>query len=733
MKKKEFRIEHAGKNITASFSDLADQADGSVMVSCGGTVIFAAATMSVDGSDNRGWFNLSVEYQEKYYAAGEILGGPFSRREGRPSTKAVLGSRIIDRTLRPLFDQRIKNAVQIVVQVIALGEMDPVVLGVNAASLALATSSIPWAGPVSCVRLSQTHDQSELHVHDYHNSEDGDDTPYQVDLLVCGQKGTVNMIEAHAFEMDEEKMGTALSSSVELIDQLEKWQESIIKEVGKEKEVFEFPELPEELTNYFNVSYREQLHEVLFNKKDGKKNITVWEKKWMEDVKEKYPADLSLGKNVYDRNNEIQSLAKDFFHHMTDVIYHDRALRDGVRADERAMDEVRDLYAQAGDISERLHGSGIFYRGGTHVMSVLALDGPDQRLEHDEMEEKRSERFIHHYNFPPFSAGETGRIGGFNRRAIGHGELAEKALWGVLPSVVDFPHTIRVVSESMASNGSTSQASICGTSLALMDGGVPIKRHVAGIAMGLMTRDGASDEVKKDTSISDYVVLTDIQGPEDHHGDMDCKVAGTREGITAVQLDIKVGGVSVEILQEALIAARQARIQIIETMESALATPRPELSPYAPQILSIQIPVEKIGAVIGSGGKNIQKLQEETATDISIEDDGKVFITGKGDGPQQARERVALITKEWEIGEIVPEGIIEKILDIGIIVKISPVHDGLVHISEMTEGHVKHPSDLVKEGMKVPVKVVSVDKERHRIGLSIKQADDKFFNKKDEK
>ena len=382
------------------------------------------------------------------------------------------------------------------------------------------------------------------------------------------------------------------------------------------------------------------------------------------------------------------------------------------------MDEVRELYAQAGGLSTILHGSGIFYRGGTHVLSVLTLGGPEDKNLVDGMQIKLEKRFMHHYNFPPFSAGEVGRFGNTNRREVGHGALAEKALAMVLPAVADFPYTMRLVSESTASNGSTSQASICASTLALMDGGVPILAPVAGIAMGLMYE---SDNA--------YKILTDIQGPEDHHGDMDFKVAGTKNGVTAIQLDVKVEGVPVKILSEALLQAKVARLKILERIEQEIKTPRADISPNAPKILTMKIAVDKIGLVIGGGGKTIKDIKERTGAEITIEDDGTVYFTGVGESANMAKKIVEEMTHEFVPGEIL-KGEVVKIADFGAFVRLNDFTDGMVHISELAPFRIERVTDIIKEGMIVPVKVISIDKERGKIGLSIKEADKDFFKPK---
>lgn len=702
--KKEYEIEIAGKKVVATFGDLVEQAHGAVMLSSEGTVVLATAVISKDGKDNRGFFNLTVEYMEKFYATGKILGSQFTRREGKPSDQAVLAGRMIDRTIRPLFDSYIKNAVQVIVTVLAVGEMDPKILGVNAASLALGTSQIPWRGPVGAVHMSAKRGDSRIEVLNYLKAED--ESPYDLDMTICGKDGNVCMIEAMAYEWEEEKMDEVLDEALSQIGKLETWQRKIISDIGKEKMVFEKPELPDEVKNLLAEKVLGDLAKNLFGR-ESKKAIHDAEDEWAVILDETYPGE---------ENSSLRSDAKDFLHDKIDELIHKGGLEENKRADLRQMDEVRNIYAEAGGISPVLHGVGTFYRGETHVMSFVTLAGPDSKHEIDGMESEYAKRFMHHYNFPPYSSGETGRVGGINRREMGHGFLAEKALVPVIPEKENFPYTIRVVSECMASNGSTSQASICASSVALMDAGVPIKKPVAGIAMGLLL-----DE----TDPSKYKILTDIQGPEDHHGDMDFKVAGTKDGVTAIQLDIKLDGVPPQILKEALRGAKKARVHIISEIEKVIKEPRSDISPNAPKISVTKIAIEKIGMVIGSGGKTINEIREKTQTEITIEDDGTVYITGKGDSTNKAKEIIEGMTREWKEGDTA-EGMVAKILEVGAIIKLSEYSDGFVHISEISPMRVEKVADVLKEGMVVPVKVIGVDKEKGRISLSIKSVSKDF-------
>jgi polyribonucleotide nucleotidyltransferase len=711
MHSKEYSVEVGGKKITAVFSDLAEQANGSVILKSEGTVVLATACISKDGKDNRGFFNLTVEYMEKFYAAGLILGGQYNKREGRPSDEAILSARIIDRTIRPLFSQHIKNAVQVIVTVLSVGESDPGILGINAASLALATSDIPWAGPVGAVHVGKGKNaDGEIGV-DRYIANTGENN-YELDLTVCGKDGNVVMIEALAYEYGEDKMSAALDMAMPAIQILEDWQKGILAEIGKKKKDMPAPVMPESVKELFAATVGPKTDAIFLKDGDtpdmGKARFHELEEEWFAAIAEKFADDEATA-----------SLAKDYLETKLDDLVHDKALKEGRRADGRKFDQVRALYAKAGDFSPVLHGTGIFYRGETHVLSVLTLGGPEDATEIEGMEIRGTKRFTHHYYFPPYSAGETGRVGGINRREMGHGFLAEKALIPVIPDKMTFPYTIRVVSESMASNGSTSQASICASSIALMDGGVPIKRPVAGIAMGLILN------VENPT---EYKILTDIQGPEDHYGDMDFKVAGTREGVTAIQLDIKVGGVPVQALKEAMVQAKTARLGILDVIEKEIPKARTDISPNAPKILVTKIRPDQIGGVIGSGGKTINAIREKTGAEITIEDDGTVYVTGKNGAADAALVIVQEMTHEYKVGEEM-EGEVVKIIEVGAIVKISSSTDGLVHISELAPWRVARVTDLVKEGMKVPVKVVAVDPERGRISLSIKAAKPDFFPK----
>ena len=694
MQSKEYEVEIGGKKIIAMFSDLANQANGSVILKSEGTVVMATAVISKDGSKNMGFFNLTVEYLEKFYAAGKILGGQYNKREGRPSDQSILAARMIDRTIRPLFDHHIKNAVQVIITVIAVGKADPKTLGINAASIALHMSDV-----------SKLKNETEIKINNYVPSEN--ESVYHLDLLVCGKDKTINMIESMAYELTEDEMGKCFDLASIEISKWEDFQKKLSGEFGKAKLLFPKPEVGADIVSLFNEKIKPMLDEKLFSI-ESKKVASEAETIWKNILEEKYSPEQIVEKDT----------AEDYLHSHMDSEFHKKALTHKIRADGRKLDEVRKLYAKAGGISDVLHGSGIFYRGETHVLSVLALGGPEDMLVVQGMESESKKRFMHHYNFPPYSGGETGRVGGINRREMGHGFLAEKALTPVIPDKINFPYTIRVVSESTASNGSTSQASICASTIALMDGGVPIKSPVAGISIGLM-----SDE----NDNSKYVLLTDIQGPEDHYGDMDFKVAGTENGITAIQLDVKVSGVPINVLKEALVRAKTARLQILETIKKEIGEPRKNISPNAPEILTVKIKKDQIGMIIGPGGKNINAIREETGTEITIEEDGTVFITGKNGGAGKAVTIIEGMTHEYKVGDSA-EGVVVKLMDFGAFVKIGYDTEALVHISEIAPFRVEKVSDMLKEGDIVPVKVIKLD-EKGRLSLSIREANPNFFKK----
>lgn len=700
MKSKSFSLELAGKTLTAEFTNLTERANGSVLLTYGETAILVTAVMNERENPGMHYFPLSVEFEEKFYAAGQILGSRFMRREGRPSDEAILSARIIDRTIRPLFNKQIRHEIQIVVSVLAMGEDDPDVLGVIGASLALSVSDIPWRGPVGVVRIGRHKESGELTVNPTYIDRIVGKLDFEV--LACGKGGTINMVEASAQEINETDIVNILATATNIHRQLEDWQHGIVTEIGKVKKSEPVLDISRAMTDLFESQYKTRLSKTLFSDQAGKGNLYILKDEFLAAVKE----------NGLDHN-----IASHYFEDEINTELHRGALDEGKRADGRSFDEVRSLYAKAGGVSPVLHGSGIFYRGGTHIFSALTLGGPESAQLIDSIEfQDYKKRFLHHYNFPPFSVGETGRIGGFNRRMIGHGALAEKALLPVIPSQDNFPYTIRLVSETLASNGSSSMGSVCASTLALMDGGVPITRPVAGIASGVLM-DGEN-----------YVILTDIQGPEDEFGDMDFKVAGTTEGVTAIQMDVKVDGVPIHILTEALKKARIARLHILECMTKEISVPRENISPRAPQILMLHILPEQIGLVIGGGGKTINGIKDTTGVDeITIEDDGTIFICGKNDTAENAAKKITALTKVYSVGERA-EVTITRIADFGAFAKLDEYNEGLIHISEIAPFRLENMNGVLQTGETVSVLVSKV--EKGKIGLSIKQVDPDFAKKR---
>ena len=712
MQTKTYETEYCGKKLKVEISDLADQANGSVLVRYGETVVFATAVISKNKREGTDFFPLTVDYEEKFYAAGKIMGSRFIKREGRPSEEAILTARIIDRTIRPLFDGRLRNEIQVVVLALSVdGKNDSDIPAIIAASLALGISDIPWGGPVGAVRVGQidgkfvfnpTYEEREKSV---------------MDIAVCAKDGKVNMIEAGAKEIAEEIATKGIEGALEEIAKMEEFQKKIIKEIGKEKIKIEIKDKPKEAVALFEKNILPKLEAVLYSSAQGgqerkKPDVDPLKKEWEELLKA-------------GANEEFLAYADEIFEDGVDELVHSKVIDapkgQEKRQDGRRTDEVRSLHASV-DLLPALHGSAVFYRGNTHILSTVTLGGPQDAQLIEGMEVQTIKHFMHHYNFPPFSVGETGRMGSPGRREIGHGALVEKALLPVLPPKSDFPYTIRVVSEAMASNGSTSQGSICASTLALMDAGVPIKNPVAGISMGLMMR-----------SDTEYRVLTDIQGFEDHFGDMDFKCAGTKDGITAIQLDIKVGGIPLDALKEAFEQSKNARSEILAVMLKAISEPRKELSPTAPRIIKMMINPDKIREVIGPGGKMINSIIDKTGAEIDIEQDGSVYITGKNlKEADEAKKIIEGLTHEYVVDELV-SGPVTRLFDFGAMVEIGPMQEGLVHISELAPFRVNKVTDVVNLGDTVKAKIISID-EKGRVNLSIKQLDPNYgrgkFNNK---
>ncbi|MDP4083081.1 MAG: polyribonucleotide nucleotidyltransferase [Bacillota bacterium] len=688
-KKHQYSIDWAGRKLTVEIGQLAKQANGAVMVHYGDTAVLSTATASKEPK-NVDFFPLTVNYEERLYAVGKIPGG-FIKREGRPSEKAILASRLIDRPIRPLFADGFRNDVQVISIVMSVEQdCSTEMAAMFGSSLALSTSDIPFEGPIAGVIVGRVN--GEFVVNPTVDQAEKSD----IHLTVAGTKDVINMVEAGANEVPEEVMLEAIMFGHEEIKRLVEFQESIVSEIGKEKLQISLFEINKELEAEVRT----------LCESDMIKAIQVQEKHAREDaikaVKDGVNAKFAEQETTDDKLKQVKIIL--------DKIVKGEVRRliteDKVRPDGRKVDEIRPLSSQVG-ILPRTHGSGLFTRGQTQALSVCTLGamGDVQILDGLGIEEEK--RFMHHYNFPSFSVGETGPLRGPGRREIGHGALGERALEPVIPSEKDFPYTIRLVSEVLESNGSTSQASICGSTLAMMDAGVPIKAPVAGIAMGLVK----SGEF--------YTVLTDIQGMEDHLGDMDFKVAGTAKGVTALQMDIKIEGLSRAILEEALQQAKKGRMQILDSMLSTISSPREELSRYAPKILTMAINPDKIRDVIGPSGKQINKIIEETGVKIDIEQDGTIFIASTDqEMNQKAKKIIEDIVREVEVGQLYM-GKVKRIEKFGAFVEIFAGKDGLVHISELAEERVGKVEDVLSIGDEILVKVTEIDKQG-RVNLSRK-------------
>lgn len=706
---KSYSVDVGGKTLTAEFSDLAEQSNGSVLIRYGNTVVLVTAVMSPAVREGADFFPLTVDYEERFYAAGQILGSRFVRREGRPTDEAILSGRIVDRAIRPLFPRHLRIDVQVVVTVLSIDEDDPDILGVIGASLALGTSDIPWNGTVSAVRIGKPRGAQTFIINPTYSSRKTPD--FEGDLTVCGKNGKINMIEAGTRELPEGIILKGFEEALKDIARLEDFQERIISEIGKTKRIMEVAVIPEALKKLFATAISPKLDEYVFSGPGQSKRIDEFRKEWLALVGKQLPAVLG-------------SLASEYYEEAISELVHREAIDRRRRPDGRRLDELRPLFAKAGGISPVLHGSGIFYRGGTHILTTLTLGSPRDALLIDSIEAEEKKRFMHHYNFPPFSSGETGRIGATNRRMIGHGALAEKALLPVIPAQEKFPYTIRLVSETLASNGSTSMGSVCASTLALLDGGVPISSPVAGIAIGLMIRE----KKMGNGSEYEYKVLTDIQGPEDHHGDMDFKVAGTKRGVTAIQMDVKIPGISIPILAETLEYGRRARFEILEVIERELRAPRPTLKPSAPRVMILKINPNQIGSVIGTGGKTIREIMEKSGAEIDIENDGAIYITGKGESAERAKKLIEGMTREYLKGEHFT-GTVTRVVDFGAFIRINGNAEGLVHISEIAPFRIEKVTDLLREGDEVPVIIKDIDEKKH-LSLSIRQADPDFAKKR---
>lgn len=686
-----FRTALGGRLLQMEIGKMAQLANGSVLVRYGDTVVNVTATASAEPRADIDFFPLSCDFEEKMYAAGKIPGG-FIKREGRPSEKAILSSRLIDRPLRPLFPEGFHNDVQVIATVLCVDlDNTPEIVAMIGSSVALSISDIPFKGPTASVLIGmidgrfivnptlEEREKSSLH------------------LVVSGTKDAIMMVEAGANEVSEDLILDAILFAHDEIKKLVEFIEEIVAEVGKPKREVILYEIPEEIESAVKDYASDKMREAIqtFDKQERLDKMAAVEEETKEHFSEIFPD------NKKDIANVLYSITKEQVRSMI--------LDDGVRPDNRKRDEIRPIWCETG-LLPRTHGTGLFTRGQTQVLSVATLAPLGEAQTIDGISEETEKRYMHHYNFPPYSVGEARPMRSPGRREIGHGALAERALIPVLPSEEDFPYAIRVVSEVLSSNGSSSQASICGSSLALMDAGVPIKAPVAGIAMGLIKRD-EEDRV---------AILSDIQGMEDFLGDMDFKVAGTAKGITAIQMDIKVHGLSKEILKEALKQAHDGRMFIMDKMMEELSEPRPELSPYAPRIISMVIDPDKIRIVIGKGGATINRIITETGAKIDIDDDGMVSIASPDmDSALRAQKEIEMLIRDVEIGGVYM-GKVTKIMAFGAFIEILPGKEGLLHISKIAKERVENVEDVLHLGDEVTVKVTEIDNQ-NRINLTRKE------------
>ncbi len=698
--KKIFKINICDQELIVEIRNLTLRANGSCFLRYGDTLVLSTAVMSELETKEMGFFPLTVEYEERYYAAGKIRGPRYIKREGRPSDEAICNARLIDRAIRPLFPKKFNREVQVINTVLSWdGKNDSDILGLMASSIALLISNIPWLGPVSAIRVGLINGNFILNP-TYQEREQS-----KIDLVLAGVSAgneiLINMIEGSFEEVQEDLILTAFQFAKPYLEKLINFQKEIKEKLGKEKIVLSEPPKDLELDQKIKKFLADKLEIALYQKNslDQMEKTKALKEKLVCFIEAQY---LSSEKSNY---------AKEFFEEEVEKLIHQKAIEEEKRTDGRKLDELREVTCEVG-ILPRTHGSGLFCRGQTKTLSILTLGAPGDQQLLEGMEIVGKKRFMHHYNFPPYSSGEIRPIRSPGRREIGHGMLVEKALLPIIPSFEEFPYTIRIVSEILSSNGSTSMASCSSASLALMDAGVPIKSAVAGISIGLMAK------MNEFSLPTDYKLLADIQGPEDHHGDMDFKVAGTKNGITAIQMDVKIRGITEEIIKNALNLAKKSRLEILEKMIEVLPKPRPNLSPFAPRILTLQINPEKIRELIGPGGRVINKIIEDCGVLIDIEDSGKIFVTAeKETAAKKAIAWIKNITREVKLGEVFQVKI-KRVLDFGALVEILPNHEGLIHISQMAPYRIKRVEDVVKIGDMVSVEVISID-EQGRINLKL--------------
>ena len=685
---KSFRMELAGRSLIVETGKMAKQASGAVLVRYGETVVLVTSTASKEAREGMDFFPLTVDYEEKMYAVGKMPGG-FLRREGRPGNSAILNARLIDRPIRPLFDKRCRNDIHVMATVLSVDyDNAPELCGMLGASASLGISDIPWDGPIAGVRVGRIDGQFVI------NPTQEQLKVSTLNITVAGSETAILMVEGGAQEAPEEDVLDAIMFGHKTIKELVAFQKKIIEEVGKPKRTLIFPEIPEEIKTAIYAYAERPLKEAIFNPDKLTRDAH------MEEVRKEAEAHF---KEIYPENGSdiaecLNHLTKEIVRHMISV--------DKVRPDGRALDEIRPISCEVG-LLPRVHGSALFTRGQTQALTITTLAPMSETQIIDDLTQETEKRYIHQYNFPSYSVGETKSSRGPGRREIGHGALAERALIPVIPTVEEFPYAIRVVSEILESNGSSSQASVCGSTMSLMNAGVPIKAPVAGIAMGLVNEG------------EHFTVLTDIQGMEDALGDMDFKVAGTAKGITAIQMDIKIHGLSREILLAALQQAQKGRMFILGKMAECIDKPAEHLSPYAPKIITLTIPVDRIRDVIGSGGKIINKIISETGVKMDVEEDGHVYIaTPDEEAAQRAKKWVEELTHEVQVGETYL-GKVTRLMKFGVFVEILPGKEGMVHVSQLATRRVEKPEDVVHEGDEIMVKVTEID-DKGRINLSRK-------------
>lgn len=676
---KQFNTTLGDQVFTFETGRLAGQAGGALTLRVGDTMIFAAATMSSTVRPGIDFFPLTVDYEERMYAGGRIPGS-FFRREGRPSEDAILTARLTDRPLRPLFPKDLRNDVQIILYALSSDGVNPIdLMAVNAASAALMISDIPFGGPIAAVRVGLIDGQLVL------NPTFEQLQSSKLDLRMAGTRDAILMVESGASEVSEEQMLKALEFGHQAFQPLIELQEKMAAEIGKPKR------------SYTPFAVAEALMTSVYEKAQAGLDAILtqpYDKSERNEAMDALEDEILAGFSGEDDSALVD--ARIAFEDAMRTMVRTRILEQGQRPDGRGLTDIRPIWCDV-DISPRTHGSGLFTRGETQVLTLATLGTPREAQELDTLSPTDSKRYMHHYNFPPFSTGEAKALRGSSRREIGHGALAERALLPVIPLETEFPYTMRLVSEVLSSNGSSSMASVCGSTLALMDTGVPIKAPVAGVAMGLI-KEGDR-----------HAILTDILGAEDHLGDMDFKVAGTTKGITALQMDIKIKGITPAIMAAALEQARVARLAILDKMMAVIPVPRPELKPYVPRITVVQIPVDKIGAVIGPGGKMIRSIQEETGAKIDIDEDGTVFIaSADADSARRAKEKIEGLTETAIVGHIYT-GKVVRITDFGAFVEILPNMDGMVHISQLDSQRVEKVEDVVRVGDEITVMVTDID------------------------